>query len=305
MSLVTTARFSSPASAWHSAATRAVLPEPTGPPMPIRSARALVGQRWVRVDARVGMRVRRLVWWVGVGVRGCPLFRMQRDVPPRWRELRRRCPAAVRSPRAARRRRPRRGPRPCRRTVAVAASRASSPCTGYGSRPSSRTAALAGAAHAAVRRDERRVLRRQPGAGRDRSERDRAGADSRSASVWTAHMARPARSSARPCARDARRSAGDGVRASRFASRSSRSRPATARWEAAAAKAALTSPAGGQPAPQEGLQRRQIGHPAGRDRRLEAAGVGVPAGRQSPVGEQQQRRGRRHHRHRHRRQNRK
>ena len=39
MSLVTTASRSSPASARHSAATSAVLPEPTGPPMPIRSAR--------------------------------------------------------------------------------------------------------------------------------------------------------------------------------------------------------------------------------------------------------------------------
>src|SRR4051794_3478456 len=37
MSFVTTASDSSPLSAWHSAATSAVLPPPTGPPMPILS----------------------------------------------------------------------------------------------------------------------------------------------------------------------------------------------------------------------------------------------------------------------------
>src|SRR5215218_1007218 len=39
MSLVTTASATSSASARHSAATRAVLPEPTGPPTPIRNGR--------------------------------------------------------------------------------------------------------------------------------------------------------------------------------------------------------------------------------------------------------------------------
>src|SRR4051794_31559289 len=39
MSLVTTASDISPRSVRHSAATRAVLPPPTGPPMPIRTAR--------------------------------------------------------------------------------------------------------------------------------------------------------------------------------------------------------------------------------------------------------------------------
>ena len=43
MSLVTTAIDSSPRSARHSAATRAVLPLPTGPPMPMRGTRAPAG----------------------------------------------------------------------------------------------------------------------------------------------------------------------------------------------------------------------------------------------------------------------
>src|ERR1700722_11691887 len=46
MSLVTTASATSSRSARHSAATSAVLPEPTGPPIPIRSARPARGGAW-------------------------------------------------------------------------------------------------------------------------------------------------------------------------------------------------------------------------------------------------------------------
>ena len=38
MSLVTTATFTVSRSSWHSASTLAVLPEPTGPAMPMRTA---------------------------------------------------------------------------------------------------------------------------------------------------------------------------------------------------------------------------------------------------------------------------
>src|SRR5690349_5401101 len=44
MSFVTTASDRSWARAWQSAATSAVFPEPTGPPMPIRSGRAVSGR---------------------------------------------------------------------------------------------------------------------------------------------------------------------------------------------------------------------------------------------------------------------
>src|SRR5689334_20790973 len=46
MSLVTTARFSSSLRTLQSAAVSAVLPLPTGPPMPRRSARPLLGAAW-------------------------------------------------------------------------------------------------------------------------------------------------------------------------------------------------------------------------------------------------------------------
>ena len=45
MSLVTTAMSIWSRSAWHRASVSAVLPEPTGPPMPTRSAAALVLRR--------------------------------------------------------------------------------------------------------------------------------------------------------------------------------------------------------------------------------------------------------------------
>ena len=53
-------------------------------------------------------------------------------------------------------------------------------------------------------------------------------------------------------------------------------------------------PGGGQPAGQERLQRGQVGDPAGGDGGLQSAGVGVRAGREAAVGQQQEQTRRRH-----------
>src|SRR6266545_3857734 len=73
MSLVTTAMVSSPASTRHSAATSAVLPLPTGPPMPSRKAR---GPAVARARSRAAGAVRTTwTWWSWLGSLGWPMLR--------------------------------------------------------------------------------------------------------------------------------------------------------------------------------------------------------------------------------------
>ena len=159
-------------------------------------------QRRVRVDARVGMGVRHLVGmpWSSVG---CSV-RMQRDAPPRWRGARRRCRAAGR--RAAGRSSTGSSVRPRgvgRDPVALGGEPGEQACTAYGSRPSSRTAALAGPVTAPYAATSGGVAGGQPGRGRRPRRARPGGAAPRapaSVDAGAGHIARPARSSARPCA---------------------------------------------------------------------------------------------------------
>ena len=137
----------------HSAATSAVLPLPTGPPMPIRSARC--GPWFVRVVARgrvpsVPLRCQ------DSNRRSSGLLVQFGDQVERGRGR----------PRAGRRRRTARAP-PRAATASIRPARpASTRCTPSGSSPSSRTAADAGPVTDAVRRDPRRLRRRPARDGR-------------------------------------------------------------------------------------------------------------------------------------------
>ncbi len=97
--------------------------------------------------------------------------------------------------------------------------------------------------------------------------------------------ARPARSSARPCVREIRRWTAAGCRASASASRSSEVAAAAGRR----GQRRLHESLGVQPSAQERLERREVVHRPVRDGDLQPAGVRVPARREPPVGQQQQR----------------
>ena len=176
---------------------------------------------------------------VGVGQRGVPVLvyvdlRTQRDAPPRWRGVRRRCRAGERRRRAGRR--PGRPRSRTGRRDRVASRREAGEhgldAVRVEAEQAHRRAGRAG--DRAVRRRERRVRRREPG-GRATMPSATAWWGSGRRALTTPQIAWPARSRARPWARDARRRAGEAVRASSPSSRSAGS-------IVDAANAAATSP---------------------------------------------------------------
>ena len=179
------------------------------------------------------------------------------------------------------------------------------PCTANGSRPSRRTAALAGAGdrRAAPRPRAAQRARSPPASGARAAPSDervvrRSGRPATARQRPGSIGAQPAAAARCPAARDAARSASDGSRASNSAS-SSRPVPAAVRRRSPAA--APAEPAGGggdarrpgrssQPAAAERLDVVEVAHQPGVDRRLHAARVRVPAGRRARVEQQQQQR---------------
>ena len=268
---------------------------PTGPPMPIRSGRAARRQRRVRVDAgsggcavarpvawRVGMRGGAMCGWSGGKEPYLPGgVVLGGDVQQRRRSPPGRSSAGGRASSAAARRRSRRsGGQPGQQRVhrdtgrGRAAARPRSPAP----------------RRDAVRGDQRRLSDRSPAAAPTTPRARSADAGRPSASgvgeaSSTSHarpaagpgpgpatpVAAPARGSARPARRRASR---DACRAGRTRARPRRRRPRS------------TRPGVASRPRRNGSSVDRSRDPPGGDRRLEPAGVGVPAGGQPPVGEQ-------------------